>query len=185
MNFLTTISDWVAKYSGQIQIGIAIIALFLAWKGYKKILEQLKEAKDQSIFQTSQRDIDLKLAAYNLISQNIDSNSKLNSQIVEVIDELKRIEKTNIKDQSKKEIKSNIVKMENQLVTIENTNSNLVTMTSDIKNINTIKDLDTIQRFLSTLAETQISSMNSYSSYIHTMNIVRKIEEEEIQNSSE
>ncbi|MER8076685.1 hypothetical protein [Acinetobacter pittii] len=45
---LVKISTWAEQNSGQIQIIIALIAFWYAYKGYQKVLEQIQMAKDQS-----------------------------------------------------------------------------------------------------------------------------------------
>ncbi|WP_171499793.1 hypothetical protein [Acinetobacter nosocomialis] len=41
------ISTWAENNSGQIQIVIAVVALWLAILGYKKVIKQIQMAKEQ------------------------------------------------------------------------------------------------------------------------------------------
>ncbi|MBM7139894.1 hypothetical protein [Acinetobacter sp. 105-3] len=45
---LVKFSTWAEQNSGQIQIIIGLVAFWYAYKGYKKVLEQIQMAKDQS-----------------------------------------------------------------------------------------------------------------------------------------
>lgn len=44
-DILVTISTWAENNSGQIQIIIALVAIYMAFKGYQKVLEQISLSK--------------------------------------------------------------------------------------------------------------------------------------------
>ncbi|HCV3290916.1 TPA: hypothetical protein OV720_003275, partial [Acinetobacter baumannii] len=46
-NYLVSFSTWAENNSGQIQIVIAVVALWLAILGYKKVIKQIQMAKEQ------------------------------------------------------------------------------------------------------------------------------------------
>ena len=59
--------DWVNSNSGAIQTIIAVIALVYAWKGYKKLLEQMENATDQEKKSYEQRNYELKVQFMDLM----------------------------------------------------------------------------------------------------------------------
>ncbi|WP_151809300.1 hypothetical protein [Acinetobacter soli] len=80
--------DWLGKNSGQIQIIIAVVAFWLAYKGYIEVLKQIKMAEDQSKAseeQTKQYAMQVKEAAKQtqIASKHFENS---NIQIQELID---------------------------------------------------------------------------------------------------
>ncbi|MBJ9905854.1 hypothetical protein [Acinetobacter bereziniae] len=66
-NYLVSFSTWAENNSGQIQIVIAVIALWLAVLGYKKVLKQINMTIDQEEKAHLQRNYELKIEAINLL----------------------------------------------------------------------------------------------------------------------
>ncbi|MEI2512233.1 hypothetical protein [Acinetobacter soli] len=66
-DILVTISTWAENNSGQIQIIIALVAIYMAFKGYQKVLEQISLSKKQAEDDYSQRNYELKVDAINLV----------------------------------------------------------------------------------------------------------------------
>ncbi|MCL8264244.1 hypothetical protein [Acinetobacter baumannii] len=73
-NYLTCFSTWAENNSGQIQIVIGFLAFFLAYKGYKKLLEQIEISNKQEKEGEKTRFYELKL---NLIKAVNDESSKV------------------------------------------------------------------------------------------------------------
>lgn len=66
-DILFTISTWAENNSGQIQIIIAIVAIYMAFIGYQKVLEQISLSKEQAEEDYNQRNYELKVDAINLV----------------------------------------------------------------------------------------------------------------------
>ncbi|MEW0895338.1 hypothetical protein AB0S93_04260 [Acinetobacter baumannii] len=58
---------WLGNNSGQIQIIIALVAFWLAYKGYEKVIEQIQISRDQDIVNYEQRSYELKVQVLNLL----------------------------------------------------------------------------------------------------------------------
>ncbi|MDO7240312.1 hypothetical protein Q5M79_06345 [Acinetobacter baumannii] len=79
-NYLVVFSSWAENNSGQIQILIAVFALWLAYAGYKKVLKQISMAKEQEEENYQQRNYELKIQIINLLFQTSTSlHTKLKS----------------------------------------------------------------------------------------------------------
>lgn len=71
---LVKFSTWAEGNSGQIQIVIAVVALFFAFLGYKKVLKQIEISNKQEIEAEKNRFYELKL---NLIKAVNDESSRV------------------------------------------------------------------------------------------------------------
>ncbi|HCV3148523.1 TPA: hypothetical protein OV537_003446, partial [Acinetobacter baumannii] len=60
-NYLVSFSTWAENNSGQIQIVIAVVALWLAILGYKKVIKQIQMAKEQEEQNYQQRNYEIKI----------------------------------------------------------------------------------------------------------------------------
>ena len=58
--FIVKLSTWAEGNSGQIQIVIAVVALFFAFLGYKKVLEQIEISNKQDREAEEKRFFELK-----------------------------------------------------------------------------------------------------------------------------
>ncbi|MGN2485536.1 hypothetical protein [Acinetobacter calcoaceticus] len=112
---LVRFSTWAEDNSGQIQILIAVFALWLAYAGYKKVLEQITISRDQEKNNFSQRNFEAKLEFLNLCLQISDKTSvKLMAQ-----HEIKRALENSLKvytsDEDQEELKATIEIMEQKI----------------------------------------------------------------------
>lgn len=73
-NYLTCFSTWAEGNSGQIQIVIALVALFFAFQGYRKVLKQIEISNMQDMEAEKNRFYELKL---NLIKAVNDESSRV------------------------------------------------------------------------------------------------------------
>jgi TolA-binding protein len=87
-DYLVCFSTWTENNSGQIQIVIGGLALWLAVIGYKKVLEQMTNAAKLEKTANEQREFELRLQ----LIQIIDSNS---AQINQLEQKLKRLQDRN------------------------------------------------------------------------------------------
>lgn len=78
MDIILEIWDCLGKSSGQIQIIIALVAFWLAYKGYEKVIEQIQISRDQDIVNYEQRSYELKIQVLNLLFElNTSLHNKL------------------------------------------------------------------------------------------------------------
>ncbi|WP_180025248.1 hypothetical protein [Acinetobacter sp. YH16049] len=82
--------EWLGDNSGQIQIIIALGAIWLAFKGYKKVLEQIQISHKQTEFAVRQEELHLKLNIINVTNQNIETIGKMLIQLPLLQKECKR-----------------------------------------------------------------------------------------------
>ncbi|AYX95751.1 hypothetical protein ACUTA3_08170 [Acinetobacter baumannii] len=75
-NYLVSFSTWAENNSGQIQIVIAVVALWLAILGYKKVIKQIQMAKEQEEQNYQQRNYEIKIEVINLLFKISDSIHK-------------------------------------------------------------------------------------------------------------
>lgn len=71
---LVKFSTWAEGNSGQIQIVIAVVALFFAYQGYRKVLKQIEISNKQEMEAEKNRFYELKL---NLIKAVNDESSRI------------------------------------------------------------------------------------------------------------
>lgn len=75
---LVKFSTWAEGNSGQIQIVIALVAFWLAYKGYEKVLEQIQISREQDVVNYEQRSYELKIQVINLLFElNTSLHNKL------------------------------------------------------------------------------------------------------------
>lgn len=74
---LVALSTWAEGNSGQIQIVIAGGAIYLAWLGYKKVLEQIEISHKQMQAAAQQEDLHLKFNIIDMTNKNIDLIGKI------------------------------------------------------------------------------------------------------------
>lgn len=75
--YLVAFSTWAENNSGQIQILIAFVALFFAFQGYRKVLEQIKISNRQENIANNQREFELRYNLLNSIVVNIEKNHEI------------------------------------------------------------------------------------------------------------
>lgn len=83
-DYLVCISTWAENNSGQIQILIAAIAFGYAYKGYLRVLDQLKLSKNQEEIAIDQRDLNLKLQTLDMLVRALESNQKHQAELYEI-----------------------------------------------------------------------------------------------------
>lgn len=164
MSCFKNLIDFMGTYSGQIQIGIAIFALFLAWMAYEKILKQIELSIVQTNLTISQNEQELRINALELINKNVENNCKMLQQIPPLLKELNYI-RGQMTDINKLEIiNRNIKKLTNQKDTIEDTKGKLLQISKDFTSSKNLKS-DQLNQHLNTLYDTLISSTNSINEY--------------------
>ena len=77
---------WLESNSGQIQIIIALFALYLAFKGYKKILRQIEISQEQERVANDQRGSELKIHALNVALMALERNTAKINNLKEILD---------------------------------------------------------------------------------------------------
>lgn len=76
-DLLVEFSTWAERNSGQIQIVIAVVALFFAYQGYKKVLEQIEISNRQEKIANNQREFELRYNLLNSLVLNIEKNHEI------------------------------------------------------------------------------------------------------------
>lgn len=175
---LKNIWQYLIDNSGPIQIIIALIALFLAYYGYKKILKQIEISMDQTNLMIRQNNHDLKMNALELINRNVENNGEMLYKLPILIEELKEINRKITDVNKKKIIKDNIDKLNSQKESIEETKNTLIRVSKNFTQSSQVK-VDNLEEHLNTLYETLISSTHSlseYNSLVHDINGIKKEE---------
>lgn len=93
---LVSFSTWAEGNSGQIQIVIALLALWLAAKAYKGLLIQLNDSNTQKAF-------DLKVKIIDDVLQSTERNTDNTLEFYKVVDEYNSV-KAKLKDSNSKEL---------------------------------------------------------------------------------
>lgn len=170
--------QYLIDNAGPIQIIIALIALFLAYHGYKKILKQIEISMNQTNIMIKQNNHELKMNTLDLINRNIEKNCEMLQKIPLLILELKQIN-GKITDVNKiKSINNNIYKLTSQRNTIEETKNTLIRISKNFTQSSYTKT-DNLEEHLNTLYETLISStssVNDYNLLVHDINGIKKEE---------
>lgn len=83
---LVALSAWAEDNSGQIQIIIALGAIWLAFEGYKKVLEQIYISTKQEERASEQRNFELKIQSLNLSLMALDRNAAKINNLKELLD---------------------------------------------------------------------------------------------------
>lgn len=92
-NYLVSFSTWAENNSGQIQIVIAVVALWLAILGYKKVIKQIQMAKEQEEQNYQQRNYEIKIEVINLLFKISDSIHKKLKGLYDLQTGLKTVKK--------------------------------------------------------------------------------------------
>lgn len=112
---LVRFSTWAENNSGQIQILIAVFAVWLAYAGYKKVLEQISISRDQEKNTFSQRNFELKLEFLNLCLAISDKTTvKLMAQH-EILRALENSLKVYTSEEDQEELKATIKILEQKI----------------------------------------------------------------------
>lgn len=90
-NSLVDLSTWAESNSGQIQIFIGVLAFWLAYKGYRKVLEQIKISQDQNEITAIKESENLKISILNLIHQSLEEIGGQLKKIPVLIEKLEYI----------------------------------------------------------------------------------------------
>lgn len=77
---------WLGSNSGQIQIIIALGAIWLAFQGYKKVLEQIRISQKQEQIANDQRGSELKIHALNVALMALERNTAKINNLKEILD---------------------------------------------------------------------------------------------------
>lgn len=91
-DFLVSFSTWAEGNSGQIQIVIAVVALFFAFQGYKRVLEQIEISNDQTkisldnqTLTNKQNQTDLRLHIIGILLETFDKLIALKNELSTII----------------------------------------------------------------------------------------------------
>ena len=178
---LVTLSTWAESNSGQIQIIIALGAIWLAFKAYKQVLEQIEISNKQTDISIKQNGIDAKLSTLNLLNENIKNNIEMLKQVPLLIRELEIIKKQ-LEEKGEKEkaeiVVNNIVMLTNQENTISKSKKELVALTAKFSNISHLNE-DEWNEYLNILYKNLIDSTNSLGDYHILVHSIEKIKIEE------
>ncbi|MFW1783291.1 hypothetical protein ACG9XL_02650 [Acinetobacter nosocomialis] len=83
---------WLGNNSGQIQIIIALVAFWLAYKGYVKVLEQIQISREQDKVNYEQRSYELKTKVISLlfeVNESLHTKLKILHELYNVIEKAK------------------------------------------------------------------------------------------------
>lgn len=144
---LVSFSTWLEGNSGQIQIAIALGALYLAYKAYKKVLDQLKIAKKQEDEAFIQRGLELKVQSMNLSLKALE----LNGIATNNLEELLKLSKFALRssDESEevkpKDIEDLIKTINEKLESFEESNQELLNMIKIINERKILEDSSILQ----------------------------------------
>lgn len=89
-NTLVDFSKWAESNSGQIQIIIGILAFWLAYKGYRKVLEQIQISQKEEKIANDQRGYELKIQALSLLLTASDRNHTTLKSLYEIVEYLEK-----------------------------------------------------------------------------------------------
>lgn len=114
MNRLIRVWNWFGKNSGQLQLIVALVALFLAVLGYNKIIKQIDMADDQMRNSDLEREQVLKVSTINLLLDIIHKNNNAIQSNMKILKQLKGADLTYKSDSEIRQINDYIVLFENK-----------------------------------------------------------------------
>ncbi len=158
--------EWLGNNSGQIQIIIALGAIWLAFKGYKKVLEQIQISHKQTEFAVRQEELHLKLNIINVTNQNIETIGKMLIQLPLLQKELETTYQKllQVRDPDAAIIKNNIDSLERQRIELEN-NRKLLAETAETSLVGSSEINENRIRHLNTLNKILVGASNSVIEY--------------------
>lgn len=160
--------EWLGSNSGQIQIIIALGALYLAFKGYKKILRQIEISQEQERVANIQRGVELKVQSMNLSIMALDRSGILINNLEEIYTLSKRVLKSldeNDEDK-KKDIEELIDTIRSKLEGSKEAQEEIILMCNTINKIDILHD-STILKSLYELLILTVNDMNLSDSMKH------------------
>lgn len=160
--------EWLGSNSGQIQIIIALGALYLAFKGYKKILRQIEISQEQERVANIQRGVELKVQSMNLSIMALDRSGILINNLEEIYTLSKRVLKSldeNDEDK-KKDIEELIDTIRSKLEGSKEAQEEIILMCNTINKIDILHD-STILKSLYELLILTVSDKNLSDSMKH------------------
>lgn len=174
-NFLVNFSRWVENNSGQIQIIIAMGAIWLAFAGYKKVLEQINISYEQTNLATRQEDLNLSWNIISVTIQTIEAIGKMLNQLPFLKQELESIHKALLKngDPDAAIIKKNINSVNNQEEELENNRKQLAELAESISKSGS----DIKNDYLKTVSNILVRSTNNVIEYhlmIHNIEDIKR-----------
>ena len=160
--------EWLGSNSGQIQIIIALGALYLAFKGYKKILRQIEISQEQERVANIQRGVELKVQSMNLSIMALDRSGILINNLEEIYTLSKRALKSldeNDEDK-KKDIEELIDTIRSKLEGSKEAQEEIILMCNTINKIDILHD-STILKSLYELLILTVNDKNLSDSMKH------------------
>lgn len=150
---LVAFSTCIEDNSGQIQILIAFGAIYLAYKGYVKVLEQIYISTKQEKRANEQRNFELKIQSLNLSLMALDRNAAKINNLKELLDLSKQsIESINSEsDVTEEDIQGLMNLINSKIEHAEDVQIDIFELCSNINNEDVIHDLDDLESIYETL----------------------------------
>lgn len=156
--------DCLGKNSGQIQILIGIFAFWLAYQGYKKVLDQINISLEQQKESKEQRNYGFKIEILNLLFKTLDNLNthikllfELRSAVENAIEESTSEEEKNNGNQITQTLDSNIKSAQENVETIVE----LCKKINEKPNFDISKDSQIISKFYNVLIKSNATMIRA------------------------